>query len=474
MTTIYTPRQESDVQGTDLTGLDGESNRTYTLKYLPAADNIQVVVSNIPYTRDVDYTFNGTTIIFLNSMLDSMTIQLDYYTPTILVGSSQSGILKYCSVEGLASYLGVLQQIPNKDSPTRAELGTGTGTLTEFWFSDEGIIEGTYTISYGANYTNLVETTDYIIDLQYSKIILTSVGLAKVGNDKIYAQYKFFGINSGLTNYEAQKALIAAENQITNITNTVFADYTEDDPKYKKVLNEEHHGNSPSMSDWKNRGKVFDVAYPPFMRLETTVNGTYTTGASTITLTNAQGFPNAATINIGDNKVAYTSRTGNVLTIPITTPSIADGALVHGEVIEISFTPEGREPSYDVATPEQDYTIDYVQGRILLLSNAYWNQNVTHAEDTVYPTRYMIRFSYMNAWYEAGELPYIPAEIEQVAYTIAAQSMYPRLKARSYLKANQKFELQSNRETQDYIRNTLINYKPLNVGTSPYNRSRLS
>lgn len=474
MTTIYTPRQESDLTGANLSGSDGDANRTYNIRYTPSPDIMSVKVQGVSYTRNVDFTFNGATIIFLNTINNFMSIQLDYFTYSTLTSPTHLGNLKYSTVEGFARYLGLLQQVPNKDYPTKESLGTGDNVTTEYFLHSDGIIEGTYNIYYGPTYIALTEITHYIMDLTLSKIVLTSVGLALVGTNALYASYKYFSINSGLTNAEALLALNSAENQITNTTNEVFADYTDNDPKYKKVLDEIHHANSPSMSDWKNRGKVFDLAYPPLINLETTTNGNYVTGSSSITLSDTTGFPTSGTLNIADNKVAFTARTGNVLTIPTSTPSIPSGSLVKGEVIEVSFTPEGGTTLYNVITPELDYTIDYVQGRILLLSNAYWNQNVTHAEDTVYPTRYTVRICYMNAWYEAGEYPYIPSEIEQVTYTIAAQAMYPRIIGREYLKGNNNFRPGAFNSTRDDIRNTLINYKPLNVGTSPCNRSRIS
>ncbi|RME52749.1 hypothetical protein D6783_03900, partial [Candidatus Woesearchaeota archaeon] len=91
------PRHE-DIRGSDLTGSNGDTNRTYTLAYSNAQDaNFSIVVGGTTLQPGVHYTKTGDLITFLNPILDSMYITLDYWTSD----SAGSVTTTYCNAEDI-------------------------------------------------------------------------------------------------------------------------------------------------------------------------------------------------------------------------------------------------------------------------------------------------------------------------------------------------------------------------------------
>jgi len=364
-------------------------------------------------------------------------------------------------------YLHMLQTVPNKDAPSKETIGTGNNSRTTFWLDNLGILEDTYTIYYGSNEstaTALTETTHYTIDLDLSKVTLTASGVSTVGADTLYAAYSYNTIN--LLNSELLSALNAAESRVIRDTEQTFAEYSDTNPNYKKISDELKKGH------YVPYDKVYDMFWTPLVKLQPTTNGAYTTGGTTITLTSASGFPTTGTIYIGGNKVSYTGKSGNDLTVPSTTPSIADDATVRGEVIEVSMTPESSLPSYTVLDPDTEYEIDYDQGRVKILNNAYWGEIA--AEDRVYPANYLVNLTYMHAWHELSENPEIPDEIEWVVNAIAARKLMGSVVAKAHSEGMNDFNPSLIDVDKEAIQEVLDGYATLNVGTSMYNKQSLS
>jgi hypothetical protein len=270
----------------------------------------------------------------------------------------------------------------------------------------------------------------------------------------------------GLLNSEISRILKFAENQVERRTTMKFAEYTDTNPNYRKILNEIYEGRFDA------RWKTFDTFWNPIIDLSTTLNGDYTTGVTTITLTDATGFPDSGTIYIGEYKVSYTSKSGNNLTIPTTTPNLSDGDSVYGEVIEISKNSEGTIPSYTVLKRDIDYKIDFLQGRIELLGNAYFGE--FQDSDRFYPANYMIKVSYMSAWYEEGNVPEIPDDIETCVYMIATNRLMKSVVGKAHISGLNSFNPTLVAVDRTDIDEIIDYYKPLNIGTSPFNKSHIS
>lgn len=352
--------------------------------------------------------------------------------------------------------------IPNKNSTTKETLGTGNNSKDTFWASNEGIIENTYTLYAGTS--TLTETTHYTLDLDTGKVTLTASGITELGTNILYIEYSYN--NLGIPNSETLRLLNWAESYVITRTEMKFAEYTDDDPAYRKVSNETFEGRFDA------RWKTFDAFWPCIVKLTTTVNGAYTTGGTTLTLSDGTGFPNAGTIYIGGNKVSYTAKSGNDLTVPSTTSSIADGADVFGEVIEVSKESEGSEPSYEVLERDVDYKIDFLHGRIELLGNAYFGefQNTSR----FYPSNYIIRATYFSAWHDAETNPTVPDDIEQCIYMLATNRMIKSTVGKAMVNGLNGFNPTMVTVDRTDIDNIIAQYKPLNVGTSPFNKAHIS
>lgn len=376
-------------------------------------------------------------------------------------------MVKYTSVTSLVKHLQLFRSLPSRDHQSIETVGTGDNFTTLYWLDKIGILTASYNLYTGYIITATVELTEdthYTLDLETSKLTLTSDGVSSVGTDYLYADYHYN--TEELLNLDLTKAIDAAESKIELYTEQKFADATSSDPGYRKVVNEVIKGH------YLPENKVYDLYYSPLVKIHTTVNGAYTTGGVTITLNDGSGLPNTGTIYIGGNKVTYTGRSGDDLTIPAATPSIDDDAVVRGEVIEISMEPESNEPSYTVLDPDTEYEIDYLQGSVKILNNAYFGE--IQGEDRLYPSNYLVRASYFNAWHEEGSDPTIPAEIEEITNMMAAKKFMFRIVAKAHASGMNEFNPELITASDDEIQQRLDYYKPLNIGRSQADKQFLT
>jgi len=461
---VTTLQKKSKITGTDLSGTDGQTDRTYTIPVSNIeSDSLQIFVNGLFKHETSEYTFTGSTVTFVIEMYDVSEITFYYIVD---VSASQDVSLSFSSVLGLCTYLHIVNYITQTNTETLETIGTGDSSATLFYFGNLGVIEDTYTISYGTvatSVTDLTETTHYTVDLTTGKITLTTAGVTAVGTKTIYGAYAYNTI--GLTNQELTRILGFGEREIERKTEQTFTTYTDENPVYRQMDNETFEGQEDA------RFKTFDAYWNPIINFSTTVNGAYTTGATSITIVTTEGLPVSGTVNIGGNKVEYSSKTATVLTIPATTPSVADGANVYGEVVEISKESEGTAPSYTVLTRDTDYKIDWLQGRIELLLASYYGETTT---GRYYPANYIIRASYLSAWFEKGGTPEIPADIEQCVYMVATNRLMKSTVGKAHIEGLNSFNPSLIAVDRTDIDSIIDYYKPLHVGTSSFNKSHIS
>lgn len=457
MTTIS---KTVSINGSNLSGADGTANRTYTVPYSGIVSaSFQTFVGGL-IMHSSQYTLTSSVVTFISEIYNDSPIVF-YFDIT---STSPSSTLTYTNVLEFLRSINAVTTIRQAGTESYEEVGTGNSTITTFWLDNLGVIENSYSLYYGTSYTEMTEGTHYSVDLDTSKITLTAAGVTLLSTNKLYAEYSYNTL--GLLNSDVLRILAVAENQVLRRTEMAFASYTDDNPGYKKISNETFEGRFDA------RWKTIDTFYNPVVKITTTVNGAYTTGAASITLSTTLGLPNSGTVNIGGNKVEYTAKTTTALTIPATTPSIADGEYVYGECIEISKESEGTTPSYSVLNRDIDYKIDFLQGRIELLGNAYFGE--FQDSDRFYPANYMIRASYMSAWYESGSLPRVPEDIEQCTYMIASNRLMKSTVAKAHISGLNSFNPSLVAVDREDIDEILDYYKQLNVGTSPFNKSHIS
>lgn len=367
----------------------------------------------------------------------------------------------------LNRHIGLVGTVPERVegvTPCPELIGKGNGSQTIFFTSKQYLIENTEILSTNAG-TSLTRTTDYTMDYDDGIVTLTAAGVTALGTDDLQADEYKYNDNS-ITNTEIIKALNASENKVLRRTEQAFADFTATDPAYRKVLNEQYNA-----AQWR-RGKVYETIFQPIVEIRTTVNGAYTTGGATITVTDGTGLPNAATIYIGGNKVAYTARSGNDLTVPTSTPSIADGVKVRNEVVEVSNEAEGNEPVFRVLDPDTDFTFDYYAGKFELLDRAWFGE--LQNSDVRFPSYYLVRTSYLQAWHEQDNDPEIPEDIEEVTNMIAAKKFTQRMVKKAHITGQNDFNPSALNSGDVDINETLMFYRTLDVGSSPANKTDLS
>ena len=184
--TIYTPRHEEKT-GSDLSGISGAASRTITLANANSIGaGLIIVVANAALQQNTDFTKNGSVITFVNAVWDAQAITFDYLTPessTTSSGTQYTDTLTVVRVGGLGN------EVFNEN------LGTGDASEKSFDLDNGNAIDGSYTLKYGAtdsnNFTDLVDTDDYVLSLDDGTVYLTDAGVTKLSTNILYADYTY-------------------------------------------------------------------------------------------------------------------------------------------------------------------------------------------------------------------------------------------------------------------------------------------
>lgn len=333
--------------------------------------------------------------------------------------------LKYTTVKELWEFLGINESILSVISngtvgatPEREIVAETPVTTGVYYLDQPSVNTDTLALYVGSSDTVLILDTDYTFDASLSKITITSDGATKLTGEDLTAVYEFSN-DMNLTYEQSVSLLERMEQRLEDDLGVVFADQTANNPAYKTFTDQLTTGKG-----WTRN--LYRFKWRPIVKLETTVDTDYTTGGSTLTLTDATGFPNSATIYVGGNKVSYTAKTGNDLTVPTDTPSISANAVVRGEVVEVSTSPQGTAPAYTVLTPDVEYAIDYNTGTLQLMGTFSTADELIYYSRPVNGTFDRVRYSYVHAWHDIDEDCVIPTEIEELVYMMAGRQLIQR------------------------------------------------
>lgn len=259
----------------------------------------------------------------------------------------------YATVGELAEIIGIKVNIPSWQSgttPVNETVGTGDNSETIFYLDQKNILDGTYTLFYGATEatatTELTDVTDYAIESDTGKITLTASGVTAVGTNSIYAKYSY--TSNAMSNSYLTSVLNRAEARVDNETNTTFTDGTATNPSYPV---ETEIQSSPGYF----RQQII-AEEKPLIDVETTISGALTISASTIDLATGTGtnFPSSGNVIIESEVVSYTGITTDQLTgvsrgvLGTTSGAHSDGNSVHSTILFLSNTKEGSANSYTV------------------------------------------------------------------------------------------------------------------------------
>jgi hypothetical protein len=362
--------------------------------------------------------------------------------------------LKYTTLTGflktLGLYKGILEFQPGS-TPRWENVALYYAPTYQYILGTMGIVSDSLVLRRSSDNALLTITTHYTFDPDTSIVTLTAAGNTYLGTDELQANYGYCTLGTDLDNTYATALLEQSERDVEQMCNVVFADQTATNPTYQLVNNELQPGQGFAKT-------FYNAELFPLVKLQTTTNGAYTTGGVSITLTDATGFPNAATIYIGGNKVAYTAKSGNVLTIPATTPSIADASVVRGEVVEVSYDYGGLTPSFTVLVPDVGYAIDYNTGYVQIWQDYYFQSitgNIT-PPDGVYDR---VRMTYMQAWHDVDVVCSIPTPIVQLTYTLAGKMLAERAVRKAQISGRSSFSPETMNVDDEYIKRVVANYK---------------
>ena len=80
---IYNPivltSTKSTIRGSDCTGSDGTTNRTYTIASTPLVSNsVNIIINGTGAHYTADWSISGNIITFLNAVYDTDYIDIDY------------------------------------------------------------------------------------------------------------------------------------------------------------------------------------------------------------------------------------------------------------------------------------------------------------------------------------------------------------------------------------------------------------
>jgi len=344
--------------------------------------------------------------------------------------------VKYTDVQGLWNFLGVSETVLEYqagDTPSRETVQATPVTATTYYLDQRFFNPDTLVLYVGASNTALTLTTDYTVDSDKGSITITSAGATALTGEDLTAVYEYTTL-LGLTYNESLSFLERAEDFVEEDAETVFANQSATAPIYQAQNDELAVGQGLSSG-------LYNTQLFPIIKLQTTVDGAFTLGGTTLTLADASGFPETGTIFVGGNKVTYTAKATNDLTVPNTTPSIDDGATVRGEVVEVSTSPSGLSPAFIVLTPETDYQIDYDTGDIELMDRYYYANidGLGRPQDGVSGR---VRLNYLQAWHNIGQDATIPVGLVELCYMVASRTLLQSTVFRSQINQRDNFNPQ--------------------------------
>lgn len=456
----YIPKQEV-ITGSDLSGSDGEVNRTYTLTNNNSISaQFQIMLAGASLQAGIHYTKSGSVITFLQIVFDNQDIVLDYFVDSVPTLSSGD----YVTTLQFAEFMHILGKVPsgleNPSSRVKENVGTGDNSTTIFRIANAFVLDGTYTFYYGSSadsVTALTETTHYTFDKDLGELTLTATGVTVVDTNNIYVKYKYCTI--GLTDDQLQEVLDRAQNQVEKQLSTKFADGTLATPSYGKITNEKQDGKG-----YFNR--AYYLNYFPLPDVSTNLDGSLTALATTITVDSTNGFPSTGFFTIENEKVTYTGKTSTTFT-GCTRGANDSTAVAHDDnikispyVIEVSVTTQGTTPVWEVLKEDTEFDIDKNTGKVSIYKTDLLLDSTvnTHSPMKGVPNRF--RSSYLYGWDE------VPNDIVRLVLMIASKDLMHTAVRKATAIGHNEFNPGLINVDDQWIKDTMNSWKSLKVSNT--------
>lgn len=258
----------------------------------------------------------------------------------------------YATTQQLANIIGIKIDIPSwkiGEKPKNESVGQGNDSNTIFYLNQKNIIDGTYTLFYGADDSTtdeLIDVTDYSLSFDDGKITLESAGVTKVGTNTIFAKYSY--TKNEMSNSYLTEVLNRAESKVDNETNTTFTDGTATNPTYPIKTEIQ---SSPGYF----RQQII-IEDKPLIDIVTTLNGDLAIDATTVPVATDTGknYPSSGSIIIGSEVITYTGITDDDLTdctrgaMDTDAATHDDGDSIHSTILFLSNSQEGISRVYTV------------------------------------------------------------------------------------------------------------------------------
>jgi|TARA_Y100000310_G_C20688151_1_gene820440 hypothetical protein len=453
MTTL-TAREEN-IAGSDLSGSNGATSRTYTLANSNVhASGVEIHVDGSFLHSANDFSRSGTTVTFNIAVFNSATITINYFTETASASASST---TYATTTELARFMGIDRYVPDRDlegeSRVREEVGTGDNSETRFFLDKARVLADTYTLEYGASesgsLTTLTETTHYTLDKEEGKITLTASGVSAVATNKIFASYGYVIKDVGITDVQLADAIARSEKQVDSWTNNHFVDSSVATPDWNQQLNEKQDGKG-----------VFDRNYftlqnYPIPDVSTALNGAVAADDATITVDSTNGFPSSGSVLIDGDKIDYTGKSTTTFTGCTSVSAHSDGDAVKAYVIEISTTSPGGTISWDVLTENTEFEINKSTGRIHLYADGtnYEGTYVDIESSPINRVANRFRVSYLSGYSS------IPEEIVKSTLMLASKDLMSMTVRKSHTSGLNNFSPTLLNVDEEELKKTLSTYR---------------
>lgn len=274
----------------------------------------------------------------------------------------------YATTKEVLEFLSWINRIPqfvSGSSPT-LEIVDNSATLSSasiIYLDKDKVVSNTLDLSYGSvatSTTALVEDTDYTFNIDTSEIILKGTGKTKVGTANIYAKYQYNNfIDDSVLSSMIDRAIAKINNDIHQEFGTAYF-----------IEREEHTG----------RGKYDRIYRTNNLKLQfhnTQINtasiGTSTTD-TTLYVKDTSGFKISDICSI-EKEAVKVSSIASATQMEIergyfgtsTATNHNKDTYVANTVVEISNSPIGTVPNYNVLRFKADYDIDGDTGAVQLL-----------------------------------------------------------------------------------------------------------
>lgn len=334
--------------------------------------------------------------------------------------------------------------------PVQETVGTGDGTTTTYYLDHQFIINDTDELYAGT--TLLVRDTDYAITNDTGKVVLTSSGTTKLGSGTLYADYNYNSV--GIKDIVINLAIAASEDTIESETNSTFVDGTGSTPGYGLVTDEYKPGKGVY-------NKYYFTNYQPVVDINTTLTGTVSHTGTILGVSSTDGFPKSGVVVIETEQISYSNKTGTTLIVTergynSTSAGTHTGSTgVYSTVVEVSFSDEGTEPSWNTLIRNTDYDLDTESGRVYIYDQrwttsamAYYNRIKPIAD---VPHRLRVRYLY---GYDS-----VPDEIKRATLMLAARQLRMQTMSKALIDGRNEFKPATIDVDLAWVQETLNDYR---------------